>query len=55
MPPYVIFHDTTLRELAARKPREVGELMQISGFGSRKIEKYGEAVIQTIQEAEGNV
>ena len=55
LPPYVIFHDTTLRELAARKPREVGELMQISGFGSRKIEKYGEAVIQTIQEAEGNV
>ena len=49
LPPYVIFHDTTLRELSARKPREIGELTRISGFGARKIEKYGEAVIQTIR------
>jgi ATP-dependent DNA helicase RecQ len=51
VPPYVIFHDTTLRDLARRKPRSLDELHSVYGMGARKIELLGSAVLETIREA----
>jgi ATP-dependent DNA helicase RecQ len=48
VPPYVIFHDTTLRDLARRKPRSIEELHAVYGMGARKIELLGNAVLETI-------
>jgi ATP-dependent DNA helicase RecQ len=41
VPPYVIFHDATLREMAALRPETLGGLGQISGVGARKLDDYG--------------
>ena len=41
VPPYVIFHDTTLRELARLKPASVAELSGVYGIGARKAETFG--------------
>ena len=51
VPPYVIFHDTTLRDLARRKPRSIEELHAVYGMGARKIELLGTAVLDTINGA----
>jgi ATP-dependent DNA helicase RecQ len=48
VPPYVIFHDSTLRELARVKPRTLDELAGVYGMGARKIESFGEIVLQTL-------
>jgi ATP-dependent DNA helicase RecQ len=49
LPPYVIFHDTTLREMASRKPETLDALAQISGVGGRKLEAYGKAFLRVLQ------
>ena len=41
VPAYVIFHDATLREMAAARPTTLDDLLDISGVGERKLEKYG--------------
>jgi ATP-dependent DNA helicase RecQ len=48
VPPYVIFHDTTLRELARLKPRTLPDLAGIRGMGDRKIETFGREVLETL-------
>jgi ATP-dependent DNA helicase RecQ len=48
VPPYVIFHDATLRELARLKPRTIEELYGVSGIGARKAEQYGQALLDVI-------
>jgi ATP-dependent DNA helicase RecQ len=48
VPPYVIFHDTTLRELARLKPGTLAELHGIYGMGARKAESLGAQVLETI-------
>src|SRR3546814_15134113 len=48
VPPYVIFHDSTLREMAERRPASIQELSRISGVGARKLDPYGRAFLQTI-------
>jgi ATP-dependent DNA helicase RecQ len=48
VPPYVIFHDATLRELARAKPTSAAQLLDIPGIGERKAQVYGEAVLKTI-------
>ena len=48
VPPYVIFHDSTLREIAARKPRNLNELSQVQGIGAVKLERYGEAMLAAL-------
>ncbi len=50
VPPYVIFHDKTLRELAAARPQSLGELNGISGIGEKKAERYGAQFLQVIAE-----
>jgi ATP-dependent DNA helicase RecQ len=48
VPPYVIFHDSTLREIAARKPRSLSELGEVQGVGAVKLERYGEAMLAAL-------
>ena len=52
VPPYVIFHDTTLFEMMERRPRSLEELGDISGVGAAKLEKYGETFLRAIAELE---
>ena len=48
VPPYVIFHDSTLFGMLERKPRTLEELAEVSGVGAAKLEKYGELFLETI-------
>ena len=48
VPPYVIFHDTTLREMARLKPQSVSDLLGVRGVGARKAEDLGEAFVAVI-------
>jgi ATP-dependent DNA helicase RecQ len=48
IPPYVIFHDTVLRDIAAVRPASVEELGQIKGVGASKMQRYGTAVLSII-------
>jgi ATP-dependent DNA helicase RecQ len=48
VPPYVIFHDATLREMALTKPADIRALGRISGVGARKLEAYGEDFLSVI-------
>ncbi|MEX2272881.1 MAG: DNA helicase RecQ [Vicinamibacterales bacterium] len=54
VPPYVIFHDTTLRELARDKPRTLAELRTVKGVGVRKAEELGEQFLQVLRQAAGH-
>ncbi|MBI1194428.1 MAG: DNA helicase RecQ [Gammaproteobacteria bacterium] len=49
VPPYVIFHDSTLKELAARVPDSISDVAGIQGIGQRKLELYGDIVLDTIR------
>jgi ATP-dependent DNA helicase RecQ len=46
VPAYLIFNDATLLEMAARRPRNEAELLQVSGVGPAKLEKYGAAFLK---------
>jgi ATP-dependent DNA helicase RecQ len=48
MPAYVIFHDATLRAIAARAPQTLDELATISGVGEAKLARYGQQVLDTL-------
>jgi ATP-dependent DNA helicase RecQ len=48
LPPYVIFHDSTLREMAVLKPTSLAALARISGVGAAKLDRYGAAFIEII-------
>ncbi|MHB1947978.1 MAG: DNA helicase RecQ [Gammaproteobacteria bacterium] len=49
VPPYVIFHDSTLIEIHQRKPRHPTEFAQISGVGESKLRRYADVFIQVIK------
>jgi ATP-dependent DNA helicase RecQ len=53
VPPYVIFHDRTMHELAARKPLSAGALHGITGLGDVKIARYGSAIVEVILQLAG--
>ena len=50
VPPYVVFHDSVLREMAATRPGSLGELGRIGGVGTRKLETYGDAFLAVIRQ-----
>ena len=52
VPPYVIFHDSTLREIAERKPSNLRELGEVQGVGATKLERYGEAMLAVLATAD---
>ncbi|MET0372589.1 MAG: DNA helicase RecQ [Sphingobium sp.] len=49
VPPYVIFHDSTLREMAERKPSSLHELGTVSGVGQKKLDAWGDAFLAAIR------
>jgi ATP-dependent DNA helicase RecQ len=48
VPPYVVFHDRTLVEIAARRPMDSEALAQVSGVGAAKLERYGASVLAVV-------
>ena len=50
VPPYVVFHDTTLRELARRRPSTQTELLEIHGIGARKADDLGPQFLEVIRD-----
>ena len=53
LPPYVIFHDSTLREMVERRPRTLEEFARLSGVGETKLSRYGEEFLAVIMAREG--
>jgi ATP-dependent DNA helicase RecQ len=49
VPPYVVFHDATLREMSARRPQSIGEFAELHGVGEAKLARYGEQFIAAIR------
>jgi ATP-dependent DNA helicase RecQ len=52
VPPYIIFHDTTLIALAQRRPRSLADLVGVPGMGKTKIERYGAAFLAVLAAAD---
>jgi len=48
VPPYVIFHDATLREMARIRPTSIASLLRVKGVGARKAEDLGETFLGVI-------
>ncbi len=48
VPPYVIFHDTTLRAMALARPASLADMEALPGMGARKLERYGAAFLDVI-------
>ncbi|WP_123638594.1 DNA helicase RecQ [Marinimicrobium koreense] len=49
VPPYVIFHDVTLRDMLERRPQTPGELLDVSGVGDSKLERFGADFLEVLQ------
>jgi ATP-dependent DNA helicase RecQ len=49
VPPYVIFHDATLREMARLRPSSIASLMTVKGIGARKAEDLGDVFLEAIR------
>jgi ATP-dependent DNA helicase RecQ len=48
VPPYVVFHDSTLRELARRRPASLAQLLDVPGVGSAKAQSFGSIFLDAI-------
>jgi ATP-dependent DNA helicase RecQ len=48
VPAYLVFHNSTLEEIAARRPRSLDELAAVPGVGPTKLERYGEGVLAAL-------
>ncbi len=49
VPPYVIFHDRTLQEMCLALPRSLAQFGRLTGVGERKLDKYGAAFIEVVE------
>ena len=50
VPPYVIFHDRALAEIASSRPASLAALADINGVGQAKLDRYGEAVLKVVRD-----
>jgi len=50
VPPYVVFHDSTLSAIASVQPRDLDALATIGGIGAKKLERYGPALLRLLKE-----
>jgi ATP-dependent DNA helicase RecQ len=50
VPPYVVFHDATLREMARLRPTTIGALLEVKGVGARKADDLGDTFLQAIRD-----
>ena len=48
LPAYVVFHDAVLADMARIAPSTLGELGQISGVGAKKLQAYGQEILDTL-------
>ncbi|MGZ8982810.1 MAG: DNA helicase RecQ [Methylotenera sp.] len=55
VPPYLIFHDSTLLEILNRRPGSLTEMGKISGVGQAKLERYGDAFLQVLEDAANGI
>jgi ATP-dependent DNA helicase RecQ len=49
VPPYVIFHDTTLRDMVQRRPQTLDDLHDVYGVGAKKAADFGDAFLDAIR------
>ena len=49
VPPYVIFHDTTLRDMVERRPRTIDDLHEVYGVGAKKAADFGDLFLDAIR------
>ncbi|WP_295359708.1 DNA helicase RecQ [Arenimonas sp.] len=52
LPPYMIFHDATLRAIAEQRPASLDALARVGGVGAAKLERYGEQVLAVLRDVE---
>ncbi|HKL48548.1 MAG TPA: RQC domain-containing protein, partial [Desulfuromonadales bacterium] len=50
VPPYIVFGDSTLAEMAASRPANIGELLAVNGVGKTKMERFGAEFLQLIRD-----
>ena len=50
VPAYIVFSDRVLREMVDRHPRSPGEMLDVSGVGPAKLERYGEAFLHVFRQ-----
>ena len=46
--PFIVFHDSTIEAIAARRPRSMAELRRVPGVGPMKLDRYGEEIIGVV-------
>ena len=51
VPPYVVFHDKTLVEIARRNPTSTASLVLVAGVGPAKLARYGQSLMTALREA----
>jgi ATP-dependent DNA helicase RecQ len=54
VPPYVIFHDATLLQMVEDRPKKLEDLLDLSGVGRKKMERYGEMFLRELWAAAGS-
>jgi len=54
MPPYIVFNDASLREMAERQPKTLPEFATIVGVGQAKLARYGGKFVELIRESKGS-
>ena len=55
VPAYTVFHDSTLEEIARRRPGSTDELRAVTGVGAVKLERYGNAVLDVVQGVQAGI
>ncbi len=53
VPPYVVLHDSSLREMAERRPASLDAMARISGIGTTKLERYGRVFLEVVEAESG--
>ncbi|WP_338329969.1 HRDC domain-containing protein, partial [Commensalibacter sp. Nvir] len=50
VPPYIIFHDSVIKEIALLRPCNFEQLKKIKGIGNNKLERYGQSLLNCIKD-----
>ena len=50
IPPYMVFHDSTLKEIAEQRPSSERAMLGVNGIGQVKLERFGHAFLQVVRE-----
>ena len=48
VPPYVVFHDATLAEMVQRRPAALSDMLEITGVGQAKLQRYGAQFLEAL-------